>query len=87
VATSVPDMGYAMSYAEGDVTKAEAGSVEKERAWRGGRADHKMIKYARSKGVQVHGGDTLGAVQAGITVAEASLRIDPIQRQRLMGAK
>jgi hypothetical protein len=83
VATEVPEMGYAMSYAEGDVTKAEANSVDKERMWRGQRPDGKVIKYARSVGVVVHKGDTMGAVQAGITVEEASRRIDPIQRQRL----
>jgi superfamily II DNA or RNA helicase len=84
VARDVPELGYAMSYAEGDVTKAELASVEKERSWRGMRPDHKIIKYARSIGVRVNRDDTMGAIQAGITQEEGSRRIDPLQRARMM---
>ena len=85
VARDVPELGYAMAYAEGDVTKAEAMGVEKERAWRGQRVDFKLTKYARSLGIRVSSGDTLGHVQAQVNVEEASRRIDPIQRARIAG--
>lgn len=86
VARDVPELGYAMSYAEGDVTKAELASVEKERSWRGMRPDHKIMKYARSIGVKVRAGDTMGAIQSGITQVEGSRRIDPLQRARMTKA-
>lgn len=87
VARDVPDLGYAMSYAEDDVTAAERASVEKERAWRNGRVDQKMIKYARSIGVRAGYSMTLGELQTGITVEEASRRIDPKVRARMSGER
>lgn len=83
VARDVPELGYAMAFAEGDVSKVEAKGVEKERAWRGQRVDFKLTKYARSLGIRVSAFDTLGHVQSQVNVEEASRRIDPIQRARL----
>lgn len=85
VARDVPDMGYAMAYAEGDVTDAERRAVAKESAWRGMRPDAKLLKYARSVGVAADRWSTMGAVQAGITIEEASRRIDPKVRARMNG--
>lgn len=84
VARGVPELGYAMAYAEGAVTDHEKATAEKDRSWRAQPAPAKMRAHA----AQILGADyrrrmSRGEIDALITQAEASARIDPAQMMRL----
>jgi hypothetical protein len=76
ISRSVPDIGYAMAWGEGDITDAEQLYAAKERSWRKRPATAKAINYARALGIDVPDGARGGQVGDLLTVELASRRID-----------
>jgi superfamily II DNA or RNA helicase len=76
ISRSVPDIGYAMAWGEGDITDAEQLYAAKERGWRKRPATVKAINYARALGIEVPDRARGGQVGDLLTVELASRRID-----------
>lgn len=77
VVQDVPDLGLAMGFGEGDVTRDEYMITKKEKRWRHDRPTEKAMAYARGLGCAVTPLMTKGEVSNLITIALASRRIDP----------
>lgn len=77
VAQDVADMGYAMAFAEANVSPSEAMTASKERAWRAKRASDAQRGLARRYGLIIPEGMLSGEASALITTAIGSARIDP----------
>jgi superfamily II DNA or RNA helicase len=81
VIRGVPDRGYAMAWAEGDVTPAEQVISRRDRAWRAKKPSPKTLELAAKCGVLVTSDMHAGEVSSKIAVAMGSRRIDnPIRR-------
>jgi superfamily II DNA or RNA helicase len=76
ISRSVPDIGYAMAWGEGDITEDEQLYAAKERGWRKRPATDKAVRYARSLGIDVPDRARGGQVGDLLTVELASRRID-----------
>lgn len=72
----VPDLSYAMAWAEGEITAAEQSISRKERGWRARRPTQNQRDLARRYGIIVHDQMLSGEVSNAITVAMATARID-----------
>ena len=73
----VPDLAYAMAFAEGDITPAEKAMAQREAWWRNDtHMSGKMRQAAANVGVPVKRGMTAGEISNAINVAMASDRID-----------
>lgn len=83
VARGIPELGYAMSYAEGNVTFWEKQHAAKDRQWRMSPVSERARAYAAEFGVTLDGLATEGEAADVIVVAEASRRIDAKQRKRM----
>jgi hypothetical protein len=78
VMRGVADLSYAMAWAEGEVTVAEATTAKRERSWRKRAPTDKQLALAQKFRLVVNGLMTGGEVSNMISVAMASARIDPI---------
>lgn len=76
VARGVSELGYAMAWAEGDVTPVEASLARKERSWRARKPSQAQVELATRLGM-APGGALSGEVSNYIAVTFASRRIDP----------
>lgn len=73
----VPDLSYAMAFAEGDITPAEKAMAQREAYWRNDvHMSGKMRQAAANVGVIVKRGMTAGEISNAINVKMASERID-----------
>jgi superfamily II DNA or RNA helicase len=73
----VPDLAYAMAFADDNVTRAEKDMAAREAFWRDDiRTSGKMRRAAENVGVKVKRGMTAGEISNAINVAMASDRID-----------
>lgn len=77
VIQGVDDLGYAMGFAEADVTSAERGAATREAHWRGRPVSTPTADMARSAGIVVERHATEGEVLSSIIPLYASMRIDP----------
>jgi superfamily II DNA or RNA helicase len=83
VARAVPELGYAMSMAEGNVTFWEKQHAQRAQGWRLAPVSDQARTYAREFGVTLDGLATEGEAYDVIVVGEASKRIDRTQKRRL----
>lgn len=83
VKRDVSDLGYAMAWAEGDVSAMEHLTAHKSRRWRASRPTEKQVNLALREGLTVPSDALSGEVSNMIAVAQASSRIDWIMRARL----
>lgn len=83
VARAVPELGYAMSMAEGNVTFWEKQHAQRAQGWRLAPVSDQARTYAREFGVALDGLATEGEAYDVIVVGEASKRIDRVQKRRL----
>lgn len=83
VARGIPELGYAMAYAEGNVTFWEKQSAQREREWRMAPVSDRARAYAVEFGVTLDGCATEGEAHDVIVVGEASRRIDGKQKRRM----
>jgi superfamily II DNA or RNA helicase len=72
----VPDLSYAMAWAEGDVSPAEHTIAKRERGWKARKPSDKQKDYARGLGIEIQPGMHSGEVSSAIEVIVASRRID-----------
>jgi len=77
IVQAVPDLPYAMAWAEGEVSAAERTTATKKRSWRAAPPSQKMQALAARLGVHVDPGARSGEVSAAISLVLASSRIDP----------
>lgn len=82
VARGMPDLGYAMATAEGNVQPGEELTTSRDRAWKAKAPSEKTVALAQRYGIEVHSLMRAGEVSALITLVEASRRIDPVQVAR-----
>jgi hypothetical protein len=87
IAAAVPDLSYAMAWAEGDITPAEKTTASKERSWRARGPSDKMMALAGRLGIYVPPGARMGEVSNMITLALASKRIDSDLPAHLRGVR
>lgn len=80
VAQDVADMGYAMAFAEANVSQSEAMTASKERAWRAKQASDAQRGLARRYGLVIPSDMLSGEASNLITTAIGSARIDPYLR-------
>ena len=77
VERGVPDLAYAMAFAEGEITPAEKAMAQREAWWRNDTyLSGKMRQAAANVGVPVKRGMTAGEISNAINVAMATDRID-----------
>lgn len=77
VERGVPDLAYAMAFAEGEITPAEKAMAQRDAWWRNDtHASGKMRQAAANVGIVVKRGMTAGEISNAINVAMASERID-----------
>lgn len=72
----IPDLSYAMAWAEGDVTPHEKVTAGKERSWQARPPTDKMRGLAERLQIWVPPGARMGEVSNMITLALATKRID-----------
>lgn len=72
----IPDLSYAMAWAEGDLTPAEKTTATKERSWQARPPTDKMRGLAERLQIWVPPGARMGEVSNMITLALATKRID-----------
>lgn len=77
IAEDVPDMGYAMAFAEANVSQEEKRLASKKARWRAFAPTEKTKGLAARLGIPVMPGMLAGELSGLITVAIASNRIDP----------
>jgi hypothetical protein len=82
VRRGVSDLGYAMAWAEGDVTPTETSLARKGRSWQAKKPSDTQMDLARRMGIIVVDGMRSGEVSGQIAIAFASRRIDPIMASR-----
>jgi superfamily II DNA or RNA helicase len=80
VAQDVADMGYAMAFAEANVSQSEQLTASRERAWRAKPVSEKQKNFARRYGIIVHEGMRGGELSELLDTAIGSARIDPYLR-------
>lgn len=76
IVRAVPDLSYAMAWAEGDVTPAEKTTAAKGRSWQAMRPSEKTRALAAQLSIYVPPGAKQGEVSNMITLALATRRID-----------
>ena len=76
IVRAVPDLSYAMAWAEGDVTPAEKTTAAKDRSWQARPPTDKMRRLAAQLQIYVPPGARMGEVSNMITLALATKRID-----------
>lgn len=76
IVRAVPDLSYAMAWAEGDVTPAEKTLAYKGRSWQALKPTDKMRHKAEQLNIHVPPGARMGEVSNMITLALATKRID-----------
>lgn len=76
IVRAVPDLSYAMAWAEGDVTPAEKTTAAKGRSWQAMRPSGKTLALAEKLSIYVPPGARMGEVSNMITLALATRRID-----------
>lgn len=77
IAADVTDIGYAMSFAEANVTSSEKRLNTKNAAWRAKEPTKVQLEQARRYGIIVGPGMLAGDLAHQIDVACGTLRIDP----------
>lgn len=82
VAQDVADMGYAMAFAEANVSPSESMIAAKDRAWRAKEVSDRQRGLARRYGLVLTDGMLQGEASQLITTAIGSARIDPYLRPR-----
>lgn len=82
VRRGVSDLGYAMAWAEGDVTPTETSLARKGRSWQSSRPSDAQVTLARRMGIVVMDGMRSGELSGQLAVTFASRRIDPIMASR-----
>lgn len=87
IVRAVPDLSYAMAWAEGDVTPAEKMTAAKGRSWEAHKPSEKTRKLAEHLRVYVPPGARQGEVSNMITLALATKRIDGHLPAYLRGAR
>ena len=85
VAQDVADMGYAMAFAEANVSSSEQMTAVKERAWRAKPVSDRQRGLAGRYGIVLGANMHMGEASALITTAIGSARIDPYLRPRWRG--
>jgi hypothetical protein len=76
IVRGVPDLSYAMAWAEGDVTPGEKTTAAKDRSWQARPPTEKMRHLAQKLSIYVPPGARMGEVSNMITLALATKRID-----------
>lgn len=76
IVRAVPDLSYAMAWAEGDVTPHEKMTAAKDRTWQARPPTDKMRKLAEQLHIYIPPGARMGEVSNMITLALATKRID-----------
>ena len=76
IVRGVPDLSYAMAWAEGDVTPAEKTTAAKGRSWQAMAPTTKTRHLAEQLRIYIPPGARMGEVSNMITLALATKRID-----------
>lgn len=87
IVRAVPDLSYAMAWAEGDVTPTEKTTAAKGRSWQAMRPSDKTLALAQKLSIYVPPGARMGEVSNMITLALATRRIDAHLPAYLRGVK
>jgi superfamily II DNA or RNA helicase len=87
IVRGVPDLSYAMAWAEGDVTPSEKTTAAKDRSWQARPPTEKMRGLAERLHIYVPPGARMGEVSNMITLALATKRIDHHLPAYLRGTK
>jgi hypothetical protein len=77
IVEGVEDLGYAMAYAEADITPGEQRLARKEAGWRKRAPSSQQRTYALRHGIVVADGMSGGELRYMIDLHRASVRIDP----------
>jgi superfamily II DNA or RNA helicase len=83
----VPDLSYAMAWADGDVTSSERTTAAKGRSWRAQAPSEKLKALATRLRIPFTETMRMGEVSNMVTIALASNRIDPYLPSYMRGAR